>query len=56
MVLCYEPVKNIDFLESKFGKTTFLVHSKDSQRINTNKTPWQYKKIKNSKFGFRGDK
>lgn len=28
MVLCYEPVKNIDFLASKFGKTTFLVHSK----------------------------
>ncbi len=28
MVLCYEPVKNIDFLASKFGKITFLVHSK----------------------------
>jgi rRNA-processing protein FCF1 len=28
MVLCYEPVKNIDFLASKFGKTTFLVHPK----------------------------
>jgi rRNA-processing protein FCF1 len=26
MVLCYEPIKNIDFLESKFGKTTFLIH------------------------------
>jgi rRNA-processing protein FCF1 len=28
MVLCYEPVKNIDFLASKFGKATFLVHPK----------------------------
>jgi rRNA-processing protein FCF1 len=28
MVLCYEPVKNIDFLDSKFGKATFLVHPK----------------------------
>lgn len=27
MVLCYEPIKNMDFLESKFGKTTFLIHS-----------------------------
>jgi rRNA-processing protein FCF1 len=28
MVLCYEPVKNIDFLDYKFGKITFLIHSK----------------------------
>ena len=27
MVLCYEPIKNMDFLESKFGKTTFLIHT-----------------------------
>ncbi len=26
MVLCYEPIKNIDVLESKFGKVTFLIH------------------------------
>lgn len=26
MVLCYEPVKNIEYLDSKFGKTTFLIH------------------------------
>ena len=28
MVLCYEPIKNMDFLEFKFGKATFLIHSK----------------------------
>ncbi|MDQ6724084.1 MAG: hypothetical protein M3Z01_07455 [Thermoproteota archaeon] len=27
MVLCYEPIKNMDFLDSKFGKTTLLIHS-----------------------------
>ncbi len=27
MVLCYEPIKNMDFLDSKVGKTTFLIHS-----------------------------
>ena len=26
MILCYEPVKNMDFLESKFGKLIFLIH------------------------------
>lgn len=26
MVLCYEPVKNIEYLDSKFGKTIFLIH------------------------------
>ena len=26
MVLCYEPVKNIEHLDSKFGKTIFLIH------------------------------
>ena len=26
MVLCYEPVKNLDTLESKFGKLIWLIH------------------------------
>lgn len=26
MVLCYEPVKNIDYLDLRFGKTIFLIH------------------------------
>ncbi|GKS62332.1 hypothetical protein YTPLAS21_17900 [Candidatus Nitrosocosmicus sp.] len=26
MVLCYEPVKNLDALESKFGKLIWLIH------------------------------
>lgn len=26
MVLCYEPVKNIEYLDSRFGKTIFLIH------------------------------
>lgn len=26
MVLCYEPIKNIEYLDSKFGKTIFLIH------------------------------
>jgi rRNA-processing protein FCF1 len=27
MVLCYEPIKNMNFLEFKFGKPIFLIHS-----------------------------
>lgn len=26
MILCYEPIKNINFLELKFGKAVFLIH------------------------------
>ncbi len=26
MVLCYKPIKNIDALESRFGKAVFLIH------------------------------
>ena len=26
MILCYEPIKNMDFLELKFGKPVFLIH------------------------------
>jgi len=26
MVLCYDPIKNIDFLKIKFGKITYLIH------------------------------
>ncbi|KAA2283765.1 hypothetical protein [Candidatus Nitrosocosmicus sp. SS] len=26
MVLCYDPVKNLDSLESRFGKLTWLIH------------------------------
>ena len=26
MVLCYEPVKNLDALESRFGKLIWLIH------------------------------
>jgi rRNA-processing protein FCF1 len=28
MVLCYEPVKNLEALESKFGKLIWLIHPK----------------------------
>lgn len=28
MVLCYDPVKNLDSLESRFGKLTWLIHLK----------------------------
>ncbi len=27
MVLCYDPVKNLDTLESRFGKLVWLIHS-----------------------------
>lgn len=26
MVICYDPIKNIDFLKIKFGKITYLIH------------------------------
>ena len=26
MVLCYDPVKNLDALESRFGKLVWLIH------------------------------
>ena len=26
MILCYEPIKNMNFLEFKFGKPIFLIH------------------------------
>ena len=47
MVLCYEPVKNIDFLASKFGKTTFLVHPKVIKELTQIK---QHGNIKRSKI------
>ena len=47
MVLCYEPVKNIDYLDSKFGKTIFLIHP----RIIKELTQIKYSgKIKRSKI------
>src|SRR5690349_13058136 len=27
MILCYEPIKNMNFLEHKFGKPVFFIHS-----------------------------
>lgn len=27
MILCYEPIKNMNFLEYKFGKPVFFIHS-----------------------------
>jgi rRNA-processing protein FCF1 len=47
MVLCYEPIKNIDYLDSKFGKTIFLIHP----RIIKELTQIKYSgKIKRSKI------
>ncbi len=47
MVLCYEPVKNIEYLDSKFGKTTFLIHP----RVIKELTQIKYSgKIKRSKI------
>ncbi len=56
MVLCYEPVKNIESSGLKIWKNNIFNTSKNYQRINTNKTTWQYKKIKDSKFSFRSYK
>ncbi len=47
MVLCYDPIKNIDFLKIKFGKITYLIHPsviKELTRIT------QTGKIKRSKI------
>ncbi len=47
MVLCYEPIKNIEYLDSKFGKTTFLIHP----RVIKELTQIKYSgKIKRSKI------
>ncbi len=47
MVLCYEPVKNIEYLDSKFGKTIFLIHP----RVIKELTQIKYSgKIKRSKI------
>ncbi len=46
MVLCYEPVKNIDFLEYKFGKITFLIHSKIIKELTHIKYSGEIKRSK----------
>ncbi|HKR73485.1 MAG TPA: hypothetical protein VJR94_05175 [Candidatus Nitrosocosmicus sp.] len=33
MVLCYEPVKNLDALESKFGKLIWLIHPETVEEL-----------------------
>ncbi len=46
MVLCYEPIKNMDFLEFKFGKPTFLVHSKIIKELTNIKSTGKIKRSK----------
>ncbi len=46
MVLCYEPVKNMDFLESKFGKATFVIHSKIIKELTNIKYTGKIKRSK----------
>jgi len=56
MVLCYEPIKNMDFLESKFGKTTFLIHTTIIKELTQIKHTGKIKKIKDSKSSVRNHK
>ena len=46
MVLCYEPIKNMDFLEFKFGKATFLIHSKIIKELTNIKSMGKIKRSK----------
>jgi rRNA-processing protein FCF1 len=46
MVLCYEPIKNMDFLEFKFGKATFLIHSKIIKELTNIKSTGKIKRSK----------
>jgi rRNA-processing protein FCF1 len=46
MVLCYEPIKNMDFLEFKFGKVTFLIHSKIIKELTNIKSIGKIKRSK----------
>ena len=46
MVLCYEPIKNMDFLEFKFGKATFLIHSKIIKELTKIKSTGKIKRSK----------
>ena len=46
MVLCYEPIKNMDFLEFKFGKATFLIHSKIIKELTNIKSIGKIKRSK----------
>lgn len=46
MVLCYEPVKNIDYLDSKFGKTIFLIHPRIIKELTQIKHSGKIKRSK----------
>ncbi len=46
MVLCYEPVKNIDYLDSKFGKTIFLIHPRIIEELTQIKHSGKIKRSK----------
>jgi rRNA-processing protein FCF1 len=46
MVLCYEPIKNMDFLEFKFGKATFLITSKIIKELTNIKYTGKIKRSK----------
>ena len=46
MVLCYEPVKNIEYLDSKFGKTIFLIHPRVIKELTQIKHSGKIKRSK----------
>ena len=46
MVLCYEPVKNADYLDSKFGKTIFLIHPRIIKELTQIKHSGKIKRSK----------
>ena len=46
MVLCYEPVKNIEYLDSEFGKTIFLIHPRVIKELTQIKHSGKIKRSK----------
>ncbi len=47
MVLCYDPVKNLDALESRFGKLVWLIHPETINELVAVRKNGRNKEIKN---------
>lgn len=53
MILCYEPIKNIDILEIKFGKPIFLIHSRVIDELTGIKHSNETKRAKIANLGLQ---
>lgn len=53
MILCYEPIKNIDILQIKFGKPVFLIHQRVIDELTGIKHSSETKRAKIANLGLQ---